>query len=86
LALYQRHTEIIFEFFQLCGECRLADEAALSGFAEVPGIRHGDEVTQIFEFDVSHPGSPSERFTASIEIITSIEWPVEDIATKLLDA
>jgi hypothetical protein len=49
----------------------------------VPGIRHGDEVTQIFEFDISHPGSLSERFTASIEMITSIDWRVEGIATKL---
>jgi hypothetical protein len=62
----------------------LADEAALGRLAEMPGIRHGNEVTQIFEFDVSHPGSPSERFTASIEIITSIDWRVESVATKLL--
>lgn len=84
LALDQRYAEVILELFQLCRECRLANEAALGRLTEVSGIRHGDEVTKIFEFDVSHPGSPSERFTASIEIITSIDWRVESVATKLL--
>jgi len=41
------------------------------------GVGDGYEVTQIFEFDVGHWKTPTRRYTASIEIIASIDWIVE---------
>jgi hypothetical protein len=83
LTLDEGHAKIILQFLQLSRESWLADEAALSGFAEMSRVCHSDEVAKIFEFDVSHPGYPLERFIPSIEIITSIDWYVEGAAARL---
>lgn len=78
LTLDEHDAEVLLELAQLRRQGRLADEAALGGLAEVPGIGDGDEIAQVLEFDVGHEtpclGDP---YRLSIEIIASIDWRVE---------
>jgi hypothetical protein len=49
------------------------------------GVSDRDEVAQIFQFDIGHGVCPGLRrsYTASIEIITSIDWIVDYPAGNL---
>jgi hypothetical protein len=53
-AFDQLDAQVALELLELRGERRLADETALGGTAEVARVGHGDEVTQVLEFEVGH--------------------------------
>ncbi len=81
LPLDELHAQVLLQLLQLRRKRRLADEAALGRPAEVAGIRHGDQVAQVFQFDVGHRQLRQKgvkraliRYMASIEIIKSIHW------------
>ncbi len=52
LALDELHAQVLLQFLQLRGECRLGDEAALRGAPEMTRVRHSHEVPQILQLEV----------------------------------
>src|ERR1039457_3243168 len=72
LAFDELYPQILLEFFQLRRQGRLAHETTLGGAAEVPGVRHRDEIAQILQFHIGH--RRSARFRISINAIILIAW------------
>lgn len=48
-AFEQRDIEFVLELFDRDAQCRLTYMAAIGGFAEVPGLMQGDDITQLSE-------------------------------------
>src|SRR6185312_5629246 len=48
-ALHQRHAQLVFQFLDLRGKRRLADEAGRGGTAEMLVIGEGDQIVEITE-------------------------------------
>ena len=53
--LDQLHAQAVLQLLQLCGERRLADEAACRGPPEVPQVGHRHKIAQVLELHVHAP-------------------------------
>ena len=65
-ALDELHAEVFLELLELRRQRRLAHEAALGRAPEVARVGHGDQVSQVLEFEVGHRCSLSSLYNQSI--------------------